>query len=337
MLPWFDSELPPLYLAPMAGYTDTVYRALCTRHGADVLVSEFVLAESLIYGNEEAWEAVDFSPEQRPMGVQLFGSTPETMAEAARRVVARLTPDFIDLNFGCPSDKVVCKDAGSSLLRDLPRMARVAEQVARALPEVPVTAKLRIGWDDGSIVATEAARLLESAGMQAICIHGRTKVQGYAGAARWDVIGEAAETVQVPVIANGDITSAEDVRRLLRETRVRGMMIGRAALGYPWIFREIKQALKSDTTPPPLSLAERWDTILSYAELLAARPGRMRKGHIIWMRPKLIKLTKDMTGCKRARGMLKEMRSLEDLRAIATEHLERYRTRDEERFMAASY
>lgn len=332
MLPWFQSGGFPLYLAPMAGFTDVVYRELCKRMGADVLVSEFVLAESLLHDRFEAWEAVDFSPSQRPMGVQLFGSSPEIMARAARAVVDRLAPDFIDLNFGCPSDKVVCRDAGSSLLRDLPRLEAVASTVRAALPDCPVTGKIRIGWDDESIVAVEAAQALQRAGLEAIAVHGRTKVQGYSGQARWDVIGAVADAVDIPVIGNGDIRSSSDVARVRATNNVRGLMIGRAALGYPWLFREIKEHLATGALPPPPALEERWATIRQYAGLLAARPGRLRHGkRVVWMRPKLIKLTKGMTGCKRARGLLKDMCTLDDLNHIAAQHLADYTAMDADR------
>ncbi|MFW6353070.1 MAG: tRNA dihydrouridine synthase [Verrucomicrobiota bacterium] len=184
MLPWFENGRFPLYLAPMAGFTDVVFRDLCKAYGADVMVTEFVMANKFLdpRGAEQAWETVDFSPAQRPMGVQIFGSEPAKMGEAARRIVDRLAPDFIDLNYGCPAPKVVDNCAGSSLLLDLPRLAGVASAVVEAVgAEVPVTAKIRLGWDAERLVAVEACRRLEGVGIEAIAIHGRTKVQGYRG------------------------------------------------------------------------------------------------------------------------------------------------------------
>lgn len=332
MLPWFNQADLPLYLAPMAGFTDTVYRQLCKQEGADVLVSEFVLADTLVRGTPEAWEEVAFTEDQRPFGTQIFGSSPEVMAEAAVLLSQHLRPDFIDLNFGCPSDKVTCKDAGSSLLRNPPKLARVAAQVVEAgrREGLPVTAKIRIGWDDQSIVALDVARRLEDAGVEAVAIHGRTKEQGYRGDSNWAIIEEVAQHLTIPVIGNGNVNSAEQVSAVIRHSSIRGVMIGRAALGYPWIFREIKETLRTGSPPTPPTLEERWNTILAYARLLLARPGRDRKqGDIRWMRPRLIKLTKDMTGCKRVRGGLQEVTTLEELKDLAHRHLHRYREADQ--------
>lgn len=331
MLPWFHNA-HPLYLAPMAGYTDVVYRELCKQEGADVLVSEFVLADSILHDNPQTWEQIQFTDGQRPMGVQIFGSEPQTMACAAERIVKRLQPDFIDLNFGCPSEKVTCRDAGSSLLRHPAKLASIARAVKERLRPsgVPLTAKIRIGWDEQSIVATEVALRLQDAGAEAVAVHGRTKEQGYRGDANWEIIDEVARTVEIPVIGNGNVAHAGDVARILKTTAVRGVMIGRAALGYPWIFREIKESLRTGVPPLPPSLETRWNTIIAYAHLLLNRPHRDRKqGDIRWMRPRLIKLTKDMTGCKRVRGGLQQVTSLDQLEHLARQHLEAYREADE--------
>ena len=328
-LPWFKGGAFPLYLAPMAGFTDVVFRQLCRQEGADVVVSEFVLANSLIYENEAVWETVDFSEDQRPMGIQIFGSSPEIMGDAAKRLVDRHKPDFIDLNFGCPSDKVTCRDAGSSLLRNPKKLELVARGVVDALPDLPITGKIRLGWDSDSIVAMEVGKRLQDAGIRAVAIHGRTKEQGYKGNADWDPIFEVAEELTVPVICNGDIGSAADILKIREQSKVRGAMIGRAALGYPWLFREIKHALEHGTKPPRLTLEERWMTILSFAEMMSARPARQKfEGTLRWMRPKLAKLTKDMTACKKARGGLAQVMTMDNLRKLAAEHTERYAEAD---------
>ena len=328
-LPWFKGGAFPLYLAPMAGFTDVVFRQLCRQEGADVVVSEFVLANSLIYENEAVWETVDFSEDQRPMGIQIFGSSPEIMGDAAKRLVDRHKPDFIDLNFGCPSDKVTCRDAGSSLLRNPKKLESVARGVVDALPDLPITGKIRLGWDSDSIVAMEVGKRLQDAGIRAVAIHGRTKEQGYKGNADWDPIFEVAEELTVPVICNGDIGSAADILKIREQSKVRGAMIGRAALGYPWLFREIKHALEHGTKPPRLTLEERWMTILSFAEMMSARPARQKfEGTLRWMRPKLAKLTKDMTACKKARGGLAQVMTMDNLRKLAAEHTERYAEAD---------
>lgn len=327
-LPWLGGDRFPLYLAPMAGYTDPFFRALCKRHGADVMITEFVLAGSIIHGGPEVWDTIDFSEEQRPMGVQIFGADADEMAEGARRIVERLRPDFVDLNFGCPADRVTCANAGSSLLRDLPRLQAIAGRVVDALPDLPVTGKIRIGWDSGSIVAVEATRRLEDAGVRAVAIHGRTKEQGYSGEPRWDVIGEAAAAVRIPVIGNGNVRSARDVIRLRETTGVRGLMVGRAALGYPWLFDEIKATLRNGKPPPPPSIHVRWETLLWYAHHVYRKLHRKTEtNNISWMRSRLKRLTKDMPGCKRLRIQLDKVETLAGLEKIAHDYLAEYEDR----------
>lgn len=330
MLPWFRDGQFPLYLAPMAGFTDVGFRALCKAQGADVMVAEFVLADAILHDAEKAWQRVDFTPEQRPMGVQLFGSGPVEMAEAARVLVDRLQPDFVDLNFGCPADRVTCRDAGSSLLRDVPKLARIARAVVDACPGVPVTGKIRLGWDETCIVAHEAARALEEAGAQAVAIHGRTKVQGYKGEADWDTIAEVAEAVTIPVIGNGSVRSLERIVQVREGTRIHGVMIGRAALGYPWIFRELKLLLAAHKRGewlsvrdlPAVSVAERWQVLRDYAHALVAESLRRHgNDHLSRHRAKLKSLTKGMPAGAKIRNLLDHTDHLADLDALAEAHL----------------
>src|ERR1700749_531807 len=177
MLPWFNSPFCPLYLAPMAGVTDSVFRRLCKEQGADVMVSEFVSADGILHRNERTREMIHFQPVERPLGIQLFGADPERMAAAAQAVVEWVEPDFIDLNFGCPVNKVVCKHGGSALLRDCPLLERLALAVVKAVDPLPVTAKIRLGWSSDTINATQTATILEQAGIAAVAVHGRTKEQ----------------------------------------------------------------------------------------------------------------------------------------------------------------
>src|SRR5437763_15251908 len=177
-LPWFRNSFP-LYLAPMAGVSDKIFRQLCKEHGADVLTTEFVSAEGIFRRNERTREYLDFDEIERPVGVQLFGADAAHMAEAAKQVVDRVRPDFVHLNFGCPVNKVVCKNGGSALLKDCPTLATVAESVVRAIAPVPATAKIRIGWDADSINAVGVAKILEECGIAALTVHGRTRAQGY--------------------------------------------------------------------------------------------------------------------------------------------------------------
>ena len=211
MLPWFSNGRFPLYLAPMAGVSDKIFRQLCKERGADVLVTEFVSSEGVFRRNARTRGYLDFDEIERPIGVQLFGGNAEHMAEAARQVVEWVQPDFIDLNFGCPVNKVVAKNGGSALLKDCPTLGRVAEAVVRAVAPLPVTAKIRTGWDDNSVNAVSVAQLLESLGIAALAVHGRTRAQGYSGAADWEVIAQVAAAVSIPVIGNGDLFGAADV------------------------------------------------------------------------------------------------------------------------------
>ncbi len=322
-LPWLTGGFP-LYLAPMAGFTDAVYRQLCKEHGADVMVTEFVLADALLRGHPKAWDMLDFSPEQRPMGVQIFGSDPAVMAEAARRIVGKLAPDFLDINCGCPADRITDMNAGSSLLRDLPRLAAIVEAVGKACAPVPVTVKIRIGWDEANIVASEAARLAEEAGARVIAVHGRTKKQGYSGDANWDVINQVASERGVPVIGNGSVARAEDVRRWRDSSPVSGLMIGRAALGYPWLFQEIKHTLIHGTPPPPPPTEERWNTLLRYAKLLMEMPnGGRPMDDLSTCRPRLLKITKGMKGGRILRQEMSRVLQISDLGRLREEHLAR--------------
>src|SRR5436309_11447440 len=242
-LPWFSDF--PLFLAPMAGVSDKVFRQICKEYGADVLTTEFVSAEGIFRRNERTREYLDFDEIERPIGVQLFGGNATHLAEAAKQVVDWVRPDFVDLNFGCPVNKAVCKNGGSALLKDCPTLANVADSVVRAIAPVPTTAKIRIGWDDNSINAVRVAKILEERGIATLTVHGRTREQGYSGAADWNVIGEVAAAVTIPVIGNGDLATAEDVAKRKRETGIAGAMIGRAAMSAPWIFREIKAYLEN--------------------------------------------------------------------------------------------
>ncbi len=323
-LPWFGPDKMPLYLAPMAGFTDRPFRQLCKEHGADVMVTEFVMANKFLdpRGEKDAWEIVDFTPEQRPMGVQVFGGEPSKMAEAATRIADRLHPDFIDINYGCPAPKVVNNLAGSSLLRDPCKLEEIARAVVKRVSTVvPVTAKIRIGWDDTSINAVDISRRLEDAGVEAIAVHGRTKEQGYSGEANWDVIHAVADAVSVPVVGNGSVRTAGDVRRVRDAAKVSGLMIGRAALGYPWIFSEIKHTLATGEALPPPTLEARWDAILAYAQQLVQHRQKDQHQSINWMRARLKSFAKGFPGSKDLRRHLETVSTLEELRRIARQSI----------------
>ena len=289
------------------------------------MLTEFVQADAIIRNDPRLWETVDFTERQRPMGIQIFGSNPESMGTAAKLLVDRCTPDFIDINFGCPAERVICMDAGSSMLRNPKKLGKVTAAVVRAVPQTPVTVKIRTGWDEDHIVAAEVGEIVENEGAQALTIHGRTKEQGYRGEADWELIKQVASERAIPVIGNGNIQTVDDVIRIRKETPCAGLMIGRAALGYPWIFRDIKHALAHGKAPTPPSISERWLTIIDYSRQIMARPFReQRHRDLCWMRPKFIALTKGMPGSRKIRGELSSVVTLEDLGEVAERHCERF-------------
>jgi nifR3 family TIM-barrel protein len=328
MLPWFADNRFPLYLAPMAGISDKIFRQLCKERGADVLVTEFVSAEGVFRRNERTRRYLDFDPVERPLGVQLFGANPDHMAEAARQVIEWVEPDFIDLNFGCPVNKVVAKNGGSALLKDCPLLGKVVAAVVQTVAPVPVTAKIRTGWDDRSINAVEVGRQLESLGIAALAIHGRTRVQGYSGNADWEVIGKVADALKIPVIGNGDLFSAADVAKRKNETGVAGAMIGRAAMNSPWIFSQTKHFLATGEILSPPEPAEKWALIQRHCELAveecrqngpcpeAAEDLAMRS-----MRGRLMAYSKGMPASKLLREKFQHVRSLEEVAEIGRFHL----------------
>jgi tRNA-dihydrouridine synthase B len=325
MLPWFRSRQIPLYLAPMAGVTDSVFRRLCKEQGADVVVTEFVSADGILHRNQQTRDMVAFRPEERPIGVQLFGADPEKMAEAAKAVVDWVQPDFIDLNFGCPVNKVVCRHGGSALLRDCPLLQRVAAQVVRALDPVPVTAKIRLGWDATSINAVQTARILEGSGICAIAVHGRTKEQGYSGSADWDQIARVADAVMIPVIGNGDLRTAEEVSARLAQTKIQGVMLGRAVMTSPWLFRQARLFLDTAEPVPEPSLMERWAHVLRHCRLAVQENGAERFV-IASMRGRLMAYSKGMPDGRSLREALQKVISVAEIEMIASRHLETQRS-----------
>src|SRR5256885_2804380 len=316
---WFENQFP-LFLAPMAGVSDKIFRQLCKEYGADVLTTEFVSAEGIFRRNERTREYLDFDEIERPIGVQLFGADGKHMAEAACQVVDWVRPDFIDLNFGCPVKKVVSRNGGSALLKDCPTLASGATPVVRAIAPVPVTAKIRIGSDGNSINATRVARLLVDAGIAAITVHGRTRAQGYAGAADWDIIGEVAAAVSVPVIGNGDLSSAADVAKRRRETGVAGAMIGRAAMRAPWIFNQTKEYLASGKMVDAPTLSQKWNLVLRHCQL-AVREFGAEEPAIRSMCARLTSYSWTRPTAKRLRETFAHASTLAAVKAIASEEM----------------
>ncbi len=272
-------------LAPMAGITDTPFRLLARECGASLVFTELVSADGLVRNSEKTFKLMDFLPGERPIGIQLFGADPLIMAEAARFAESR-KPDWIDLNFGCPAKKVVRRGAGAAVLTDLDRLKQIAGRVASAV-HLPVSAKIRSGWEEGKPVAVEAAKILESEGIAAITVHARTRQAGFKGRADWSVIQEVKEAVSIPVIGNGDATTAGEAERMIRETGCDLVMIGRGALGRPWIFSMINPAPGRGYSAAEPGFGERIDICLRHYRLAlqhnpASRVVKEMRKHIAW-------------------------------------------------------
>ena len=275
----------PVCSAPMAGVTDKAYRVLAREAGCDLIWTEMISATALTYKNSKTFQMLDVSQESQPLVVQLFGSEPKVMAEAAKIAVAN-GARILDINMGCPATKVVKNCEGSALLKDLPRAQSIASAVVQAV-EVPVTVKFRLGWDAATPVGIELAQLLEEVGVAALVVHGRTREQFYAGQADWREIAKIKKAVNIPVIANGDIWKPEDAKEMLEVTGCDGVMIGRGSLGNPWIFTRTVHYLASGDLLPGPTPEDKIKVALKHMQLLIRYKGEkvaiqeMRK-HAAW-------------------------------------------------------
>ena len=258
----------PLFLAPMAGVTDKPCRIIYKRMGASVVYTEFVSADGIIRENTKTLNMIEFTEEERPIGVQIFGDDPEVISKSAAFIYAKYKPDIIDINFGCPVPKVTKRGAGSAALKDLVLMHEISSSVVEAVSSIPVTAKMRSGWDNDSIVVEEAGNVLEKSGIAAITLHARTTKQGYAGKSNWNLIKKLKESVDIPVIGNGDVDSIESYKQIKDHTKCDGVMIGRGALGNPWIFKQILNSIKNNPIESP-SLIDIVSTCKDHIDLLS--------------------------------------------------------------------
>ena len=251
----------PLLLAPMEDVSDPPFRAICKKNGADLMFTEFISSEGLIRDAEKSVQKLDIYEYERPIGIQIFGDKIESMRQAAE-IAEKAKPEIIDINYGCPVKKVACKGAGAGILLDLPKMQSMTKEIVDAV-NVPVTVKTRLGWDENSIKIVEVAKRLQDVGIKALTIHGRTRKQMYKGEANWEYIAKVKNDpqIKIPIFGNGDIDSSEKALEYKNRYNVDGIMIGRASIGYPWIFNEIKNFINKNKKIKKPSLHERIDTV----------------------------------------------------------------------------
>ncbi len=292
----------PVLLAPMEDISDPPFRRICRRFGADMVFTEFIAADGLVRDAVKSLQKLDIRDDERPVGIQIFGKDPDTMAEATR-IATEARPDLIDINFGCPVRKVAMKGGGAGLLNDVPRMVEITQAMVRSTP-LPVTVKTRLGWDDDHKNILDIALRLQDEGIAALTIHGRTRSQMYRGEADWTLIGQvkAHPAIRIPIIGNGDITSAARAIEMQQRYGVDGVMIGRAAVGNPWIFREIRHFISAGQIPAPPELQER--VAVCREHLLASVEWKGEKLALFEMRNHYSHYFKGISGVKEFRSAL---------------------------------
>ncbi|MFH5830834.1 tRNA dihydrouridine synthase DusB [Halalkalibaculum sp. DA3122] len=302
----------PLLLAPMEDVTDSPFRLMCRRRGASIVYTEFISSEAIVRDVNGAKQKMDFREEERPFGIQIFGSREEAMEGAAQKAEAN-NPDLVDINFGCPVYKIAKKGAGAGCLKDLALMERMAGSVVDAVQDKPVTVKTRLGWDDRTIRIREVALMLQKLGVKALTVHARTRNQKYKGEARWNWLKKLKDTpgLEIPIIGNGDVTSPEDAKRMFDETGVDGVMIGRGAIGSPWIFEQTRHYLETGERLPPPPVEER-------IELAAEQLRRSVEHHgerygVIIMKKHYGQYLKGVRNSRKLRGAIMEEKEMQPI------------------------
>jgi nifR3 family TIM-barrel protein len=265
----------PLLLAPMEDVSDPPFRALCKKHGADLMYTEFISSEGLIRDAAKSVQKLDIYEYERPVGIQIFGHDIESMIQSTQ-IIEKTNPDIIDINFGCPVKKVTCKGAGAGMLQDIPKLIKMTEAIVKAT-NLPVTVKTRLGWDDDSKFVVSTAEKLQDVGVEAISIHGRTRKQLYKGDADWTLIGEVKNNprMHIPIFGNGDIDSPQKALEYKNRYGVDGIMIGRASIGYPWIFNEVRHFMKTGETLAPPTIADRVEAAKQHLEMSVRWKGEL--------------------------------------------------------------
>jgi nifR3 family TIM-barrel protein len=318
--PYRVTERVPLYLAPMAGVSESPFRRLCRSFGADVVVTEFLSAEGIRRENPATIDKLRFGPDERPIGVQIFGADAGAMGEAAALVTDVFAPEFIDINFGCPVKKVVKRNGGSGCLKDLGLVESVIRAVA-AHTHLPVTVKIRSGWSEELRDPVAIALRCQDAGARALTLHPRTRAQMYSGAARWEEIAAVVAALEIPVIGNGDIRTAEDAVRMHRETGCAGVMIARGSFGQPWIFTQARAILNGTPVPPAPPVQERFAVAIRHARMAADYEADPR-GAAIEFRKHLGWYVKGIPGSAELRQRLHAVDSFDQVAELFAQYLE---------------
>ena len=319
-LPYPSEHSFGLILAPMAGVSEAPFRQVCRGMGADVVLSEFLSSEAIRRRIRNTLEGAEFEECERPIGIQIYGSDPNAMAEAAGLITEHYEPEFIDINFGCPVKKVVQRNGGSGCLRDLDLVDRIIRAV-RGATHLPVTVKTRSGWNDELRDPVGIALRMQDSGAEAFTLHARTRTQMFSGRADWDEIALVVEALDIPVIGNGDIQSPEDVVRIREHTGCAGVMIGRGAFGNPWLFRDAQALLAGRPKPPVPDVTERFGVALAHARLALRLQGDTRKT-VIEFRKHLGWYTKGLHGASDLRQRLFQIESIAEAEAIFLEYLD---------------
>ncbi len=319
-LPYGHASAPALILAPMAGVSESPFRQICRGFGADVVVSEFISSVGVSLGIERVLADMRFEPVERPIGIQLYGADPAVMARAAALVTELFAPDFVDINFGCPVKKVVRNNGGSGCLKDLGLVQDIVRAVAGAT-HLPVTAKVRSGWDELHRDPVTIGLRCQDAGARALTLHPRTRTQMYTGDADWDEIARLVEALEIPVIGNGDVTTPEDVVAMHNHTRCAAVMIARGAFGNPWLFRQARALLTGGLRPVDPTPAERFEVALAHARLALRLQGNTRRTAIEF-RKHLGWYTKGLPGAAELRQRLFAIESMAEAERIFAAYLE---------------